>query len=72
MFAIGNDELEKCKSLGDFILCDMCNKRHKIEYGDQVLKDGTKKPSQSLAFFKCGESMYLAGINGKDVRKKGG
>jgi len=70
MLIMGNDEIEKSPSLGDFILCHMCGKRHKIEYGDEVLSDGTKKPSKHLAFYKCGNKDYLAGINGKDIRKR--
>ena len=69
MFAIGNDELEKAPRLGDFILCKQCGERHKVEYGDKVLEDGTKEPSKSLAFYECGKKLYLAGINGKDIRK---
>jgi len=68
MLAIGNDEIEKAPPLGDFILCTVCGKRHRIEFGDEVLKDGTKKQSKLLAFYKCGGKSYLAGINGKDIR----
>ena len=69
MFAIGNDELEKNPMLGDFILCDKCGERHKIEYGETILSDGTREPSKFLAFYTCGEKTYLAGIRGKDIRK---
>ena len=69
MFAIGNDEIEAAPKLGDFILCSMCGERHKIKYGKTILPDGTKKPSKLLAFYKCGKNNYLAGINGKDIRK---
>ena len=68
MFAIGSDELKACKPLGDFILCP-CGKRHRIEYGEQILSDGSRIPCRTLAFYKCGDKTYLAGINGKDVRK---
>jgi len=70
MFAIGNNELEKAKKLGDFILCDKCGKRHWIEYGEEILEDGTKIPSKMLAFYKCGATMYLAGVGGKDIRNR--
>lgn len=56
MFAVGKNELEKCKPLGDFILCDLCGKRHKIEHGTL------------LSFYRCGDKSYLAGIDGKDMR----
>jgi len=67
MFTIGNDELDKAEPLGDFILCNKCGNRHIIKYGDKVLPDDTLKPSKSLAFYNCGEKLYLAGIDGKRV-----
>jgi len=72
MFAIGNDEKEKAPELGKIIQCYQCGKRHRIRYGHEVLKDGTKVPSDKLAFYKCGDSDYLAGINGKDIRGEHG
>lgn len=68
MFAIGADELKEKQDLGDFILCKHCGQRHIIEYGHTVKEDGTKVPTKLLAFYKCGENTYLAGINGKDIR----
>lgn len=70
MFAIGNDELKDAPRLGKFIICDKCGKQHKIEYGEEVLKDGTKRPSKLLAFYTCGNKTYLAGIGGKDIRRR--
>lgn len=67
MFAIGNEELEKAEPLGDSILCDKCGQQHMIEYADEVLPDRTKRKSKLLAFYKCGDKSYLAGINGKRV-----
>ena len=67
MFAIGNDELEELDDLGDFILCDKCGERHLIDYGKEVMKDGSKKKTKFLAFYKCGGKAYLAGINGKRI-----
>ena len=74
MLAIGNDKIDTAPKLGDFILCTNCGERHRIEFGNKILEDGTKIPSKLLAFYKCGETTYLAGINGKDIRKtfKGG
>ena len=69
MFAIGNDEIESAPLLGDFILCAQCGNRHKIEYGEEVKKDGTKVPSKLLAYYKCNGKSYLVGINGKDIRR---
>lgn len=68
-FAIGNKELEEKKNIGDFILCKICKKRHKITYGDEILVDGTKKPSKLLGFYTCQGKKYLASIAGKDIRK---
>lgn len=65
MFAIGNDELEKCEPIGKTVRCSMCGKNHRVQYGEEVLKDGTKKPSTFLAFYKCQRKSYLCGINGK-------
>lgn len=69
MLAIGNDEIAEAPPLGGFILCRMCGKRHRIKYGDEVLRDGTKIPSKLLAFYRCNGKDYLAGIKGKDVRR---
>uniref|UniRef100_A0A6M3LKK7 Uncharacterized protein n=1 Tax=viral metagenome TaxID=1070528 RepID=A0A6M3LKK7_9ZZZZ len=70
MFAIGNDELEKCGKLGKSIQCKMCGKKHHVRYGEEVLRDGTRKPSKMLAFYKCKGITYLAGINGKAIGGK--
>jgi hypothetical protein len=56
--AFGNDEIEQAPTLGKSITCDRCGKRHKIE------QLGT------LAFYNCKGKSYLAGIGGKDIRKK--
>lgn len=68
MFAIGNDELEKAKPLGDFILCKGCGKMHKIHYGKSRQPDGSWEETKLLSFYKCGGKSFLAGINGKDIR----
>ena len=68
MFAIGNDELAKCPKLGKTIRCKMCGKKHRVLYGEEVLKDGTRKPSTLLAFYKCGGNSYLAGMHGKELK----
>jgi len=72
MFAIRNDELESCEPIGDSIVCAKCNEEHLIEYGETVLPDGTKKPSRMLAFYKCGDITYLAGLKGKKINFSGG
>jgi hypothetical protein len=63
--AVGNGDLEKNEDVGDTILCPRCKKHHKIEHGEEVLKDGTRKPSRILALYRCKGKSYLAGIGGK-------
>ena len=68
MFTIGNDELEKCEPLGDFIYCNRCGKRHIIRYGKKILPDGTEKLDKLLAYMKCDDGKsFLVGMNGKKV-----
>ncbi len=67
MFAIGNDELNASEVLGNYVVCRKCRKRHKVQFGEEILKDGTRVPSKLLAFYKCGKKSYLAGINGKKI-----
>ena len=67
MIAIGHDELSKKDAVGNSINCPNCGDAHEIEYGDEVMPDGTKKPSKLLAFYKCGNKTYLAGIAGKVI-----
>jgi hypothetical protein len=66
MIAIGNDELEAAPQLGKTIKCPICGNRHKVEYAEEILADGTKRPSKLLAFYRCGGNSYLAGIDGKE------
>lgn len=63
--AIGNEELDNAPLLGDTIVCPQCGKTHNIQYGKKVLKDGTRVESNMLAFYKCGDKSFLAGIEGK-------
>jgi hypothetical protein len=67
MLTIGNDELEKNAAIGEMIDCPHCGEIHPIQYGNEVMEDGTKKPSKLLAFYKCGDEIYLAGIAGKRI-----
>ena len=68
-FTIGNKELEEKKNIGGFILCKICNERHRVKYGDEILENGTKKPSKLLGFYTCQGKEYLASIAGKDIRR---
>ena len=67
MFAIGNDELKDKDMLGEYVTCKKCGEQHKVEYGDEIQKDGTMKKSKVLAFYKCGDTAFLAGINGRKI-----
>ena len=69
MFTVSNDELEKAPNIGETIICKKCNKEHKIEYGEEILPDGLKVSSKVLAFYRCGDNTYLAGVNGKSIIK---
>jgi hypothetical protein len=64
---VSNEELASKPDIGDTIICKKCGGEHDISYGEKVLDDGTKAPSKSLAFYKCGDEVYLAGINGKEL-----
>jgi hypothetical protein len=62
VFAISNDELGP--PLGSTISCPHCGQEHAIHHGERVLDDGTREPSDILQFYKCGDTVYLAGIRG--------
>lgn len=65
--SFSNDELEGAEPLGETITCPHCSKVHIVLYGEEILKDGTKISSTKIAFYKCGESTYLCGIDGKRI-----
>ena len=69
MFTVSNDELEKAPNIDETIICPKCNKEHKIEYEEKILPDGSKIASKLLAFYRCGDTIYLAGVNGKSIIK---
>jgi hypothetical protein len=66
--AIGNKELANLPDIGETTLCWMCGKQHEVEYGEEILIDGTKIPSKLMAFFKCRGRLYMCGINGKELK----
>ena len=68
MFAISNEELNEKPILRKMVICKMCGKRHRIIYGKQTLRDGTEELSTTLAFYKCNNELFLAGIDGRDIR----
>jgi hypothetical protein len=62
--AVGNGELTE--KLGKTIICSRCGKRHKVEQDDEG----------HLQYIKCGEHLYLIGVDGykinyKDKKKRG-
>ena len=65
MIVIGNEEL--IKPIGKQVTCKNCGELHDIEYGDEVLADGSKKRCNLLAFYSCGDTVYLAGISGLEI-----
>ena len=65
MLSIGNNELKE--PIQDSVICDKCGLWHDIEYGYEVLPDGSKVPSKLLSFYKCDGKSYLAGICGSRI-----
>lgn len=61
--AIGNDELGG--PVGDTAICPHCGKPHPVEYGERILPDGTKEPTDMLGFVGCNGSNYLVAIKGR-------
>lgn len=63
--AVGNDELSEM--IGSHIKCYRCHKEHPVKYGEKVLPDGSRKPSQDLGFVRCDldNNLYLVSIMGK-------
>lgn len=70
MFAIGNDEMKALPEITAIIKCERCGKRHRVLYGEEIAKDGSKRPSKLLGFVKCLGKDYLVALAGKDIRKK--
>lgn len=70
MLSISNDEIAQLPALAATVRCWNCDQAHPVEYSETVHPDGTKTPNGRLAFFKCGETAYLCGINGKEWRPK--
>lgn len=70
MFAIGHDELGP--PLNDTIKCPHCGADHAIENSGPsktISSDGTVGvgPAGMLQFYRCGENLYLAGIQGRSI-----
>ena len=65
MLAIGNNELAKQPPVKWVVKCWKCGKNHRVRYGVEVMPDGTRRPTNLIAFMKCGKNTYLCGVNGK-------
>ena len=66
MLAFGNDELVEYPPLhaGEAILCPHCGESHIAEAG----KDATTgEEFKLLLFYRCGETSYLCGVDGRNV-----
>lgn len=63
--AVGNDELgDKVEPIID---CPHCNGKHKIESWFEDSKSSMPE-NLSLQTYKCGESSYVYGINGRKIK----
>ena len=66
MFSISNDEEKRLPPLGETVTCPKCQQAHEVLYGT----NDKGEESRLLGFYKCGDTTYLAGINGKDVTNR--
>lgn len=68
MLAVGANELGE--ELGDTYHCPRCGEEHPIEYGEKILDDGSRIPAKTIAFVRCNDKIYLAGIDGRTLPPK--
>ncbi len=63
--AIGNDELGEL--VAEKVQCKFCPEVHEVEYGKQVLEDGTEIESKTIGFVKCPlkENGYMVAVDGR-------
>ena len=64
--AVGNGELDGLPPIEEVITCPHCGAEHEIKYGNRILDDGSRVPSD-LAYYNCGEKTFLAGMGGKNI-----
>lgn len=72
--AVSADDLGE--AIGLDVQCPRCGETHPLEYGTSrhLQKNGewsSPEPSKNLAFYKCGENVYLAGVGGKYLKGLG-
>lgn len=71
MVAIGNKELAELPySIREEATCPKCWKQHKIQYGEEIMPDGSKIQSTTLGYVKCNGKSYLVSIQNKLLRIK--
>lgn len=68
MLAVGPDDLGE--ELGSTFHCPHCGKEHPVEYGETEQPDGTMKKTKAIAYYKCGDTAYLAGIDGRMLKPR--
>ena len=64
--AVGNDELGD--KLGKTINCPSCGGQHDIKCSSE--DPANEGRIATLQYYKCGDTTYLAGINGKAMPKR--
>jgi hypothetical protein len=64
--AFGNDELDTSPPLhsGEAILCPHCEGDHVVV---GAIDTKTGEETESLLFYQCGDTSYLAGIDSKNI-----
>jgi hypothetical protein len=65
--AVGGDDLGE--EVGKYAKCPHCSKQHLVLYGEKVLDDGSKVPSNMLGYVQCRKASYVVAINGQIWRK---
>lgn len=63
--AFGNEELKDVLRIGDWIECPHCDDRHRVIGGKRP--DGTE--TDAMLGYRCGDNVWLAGVNGKNTMK---
>ena len=64
--AIGNDELGD--PIGDTVTCPHCGETHAVVHAESIDGFGNVIGRGSLAWYKCGDASYIAGIGGRAWR----
>lgn len=67
MLAIGNGELKDQPNVtaGQKIKCSECGGKHELNGGMVINENGYKCHSDYLLSYRCGQSSFLAAVDGK-------